>query len=146
MCLPILCPTLKDQTHVIGLIYTGLDNNTIPLSPCLYCSHLLNLRSITVVVLSASPSKQFESPAAVFKYSTCNNKQFEGPHPGKDELCDGIPEESTQRCHPPSIVFHADKCLHASFITVGNLHALCDKSVHEMTPQLGLFRTLIQVG
>lgn len=61
--------------HVIGLIYTGLDNNAIPLSPCLYCLHLLNLRSITVV-LSASPSKQFESPAAVFKYFACNNKQF----------------------------------------------------------------------
>lgn len=74
--LPILCPTLKDQTHVMGLIYTGLDNNTIPLSPCLYCSHLLNLQSITVVVLLESPSKQFESLAAVFKYSACNNKQF----------------------------------------------------------------------
>lgn len=74
--LPILCPTLKDQTHVIGLIYTGLDNNTIPLSSCLYCLHLLNLWHITVVVLSVSPSEQFESPAIVFKYSTRNYKQF----------------------------------------------------------------------
>lgn len=129
---------LKGETHVIDPICTGLDNNTIPLSSCLCCSHLLNLRSITVAVLLESPAKQCESPYLSIPAPTTNN--FKADIQTKMSSVMGF-----QKKVPSSSIFlHKD---------VGSPHTLhyCRKSIMLgvitactiWPPQTGFFWTLI---
>lgn len=95
-------------------------HNGIPPSPCLYCSHLLNLRSITVAVLSASPANQCESPYLSIPAPTTNN--FKAPVQTKMSSVMGfwekkLSEGATLQCLLPQ----GRSDLHTSFITVGNL-------------------------